>query len=323
MGWDVCVVDTDAKALERMKNDIYPTRYGVWDGNIKLYQAGQEPKEGFDIIMIGTPPDVRMKIALEALDEKPKLLHLEKPLCTPYLEHMDEFIDKMKQNPETIVTVGYDHGVAESVEYINDLLREKIFNDILTIDVEFREHWRGIFGAHPWLSGPKDTYLGYWKRGGGAGCEHSHAFHLWQVFAEASDFGQICEFKSFHDIKKVEGAEYDQIAAFLFKTEKEKYGRVIQDVITYPTKKWARIQADNGFIEWFCNGVPEGDLVRYQIEGRDLVEKVFAKKRPDDFYRLTLHYQKLLNKEIKPEDSPISFENGLKVMKALNKSYGL
>ncbi|KKT61437.1 MAG: Dehydrogenase-like protein, partial [Candidatus Giovannonibacteria bacterium GW2011_GWA2_44_26] len=79
MGWDVVVVDADPKALERMKNEIYPQRYGKWDESIKLYTPDKEPKGGFDIIMIGTPPDVRMKLALEALKENPKLLHLEKP----------------------------------------------------------------------------------------------------------------------------------------------------------------------------------------------------------------------------------------------------
>ena len=37
-----------------------------------------------------------------------------------------------------------------------------------TLDVEFREYWGGIFEAHPWLNGPQDSYLGFWKRGGGA-----------------------------------------------------------------------------------------------------------------------------------------------------------
>ena len=44
-------------------------------------------------------------------------------------------------------------------------------------------------------------------------------------------------------------------------------------------------KGDKGFIEWYCNGTPEGDLIRYQIEGQEQVERVFPKKRPDDFYR--------------------------------------
>ena len=40
-----------------------------------------------------------------------------------------------------------------------------------------------VFAAHPWLSGPWETYLGYTERGG-ALAEHSHALNLWQYLAE-------------------------------------------------------------------------------------------------------------------------------------------
>jgi len=320
MGWQVAVVDNDVKALERMKSNIYPARYGLWDDTIELYEAGKEPKTGFDIIMIGTPPHIRMKLALESLMEKPKLLHLEKPLCTPFLEYINEFSQNLK-NSETIVTVGYDHGVAESVEAVINYLKQNIIGNILTIDVEFREHWRGILAAHPWLNGPRDSYLGFWRQGGGAGCEHSHALHLWQTFAEASGWQEINDIKAIFDLQKKGGADYDQLAAFLLKTRDNKIGRVVQDVITYPTKKWARLQGNHGFIEWICNSVPVGDVVRYQIEGQDLVERIFPKKRPDDFYRLMLHYQKLINGEIKPESSPLHFNKGLSIMNILHNTY--
>jgi len=38
MGWEVAVVDPAAVALERMRKDIYPARYGAWDGSIELYR---------------------------------------------------------------------------------------------------------------------------------------------------------------------------------------------------------------------------------------------------------------------------------------------
>ena len=36
LGWEVTVVDNDQKALERMKNEIYPARYGGWDEKFSL-----------------------------------------------------------------------------------------------------------------------------------------------------------------------------------------------------------------------------------------------------------------------------------------------
>lgn len=325
MGWDVVVTDNDPKALERMRNDIYPKRYGSWDESIQLYPAGKEPRGGYDIIVIGTPPDVHMKIALEALSEKPKLLHIEKPLCTPDLVGVDAFVSVSKKHQETIVVVGYDHAVSEGIETVENLLKQEDFGEVVTLDVEFREHWRGIFVAHPWLSGPWDTYLGFWKRGGGAGGEHSHALHLWMHFANVLGWGGVKESKAFFDIAKdgEHGSEYDRMAAFLLRTETGKIGRVVQDVVTYPVRKWAKLQAEKGFIEWHCGGKPEGDLIRYQVEGKNLVEKVIAKKRPDDFYREVMHYDKLLKGEIKPEDSPLSFEKGLAVMKILKQAHGL
>lgn len=323
MGWDVVIVDNDPRALERTKNDIYPTRYGAWDDAIELFEAGKEPKGGFDIIIIGTPPDSHMKLAIAALEEKPKLLHIEKPLCAPTLDGVDEFVKAREKAPETIVLVGYDHAVAESIEYIADLVKKGTFGKILTMDVEFREHWKGIFGAHPWLAGPWETYLGYWKKGGGAGGEHSHALHLWQYFAAQLGLGSLRDVKALFDMQEDHGAEYDRMAAFLLTTDKNFKGRVVQDVVTYPVRKWIRIQGEKGFIEWYCNGSPDGDLVKYQVEGEDAVEKVFPKKRPDDFYRETLHYADLLSGKIKEADSPLSFEKGLAVMKILHKAHQL
>ncbi|MFY9463171.1 MAG: Gfo/Idh/MocA family oxidoreductase [Candidatus Sungiibacteriota bacterium] len=336
MGWEVAIVDSDMAALDRTKNEIYPNRYGVWDEEIKLFKAGEEPHGGFDIIMIGTPPDSHMKLALAAIAEDPKLLHIEKPLATPDLAGVAEFEAALREHPKTIVTVGYDHAVSESIEFVRDLMTGRSIEakpqygglasidsigEILTIDVEFSEHWKGIFSAHPWLAGPADTYLGYWRRGGGAGGEHSHAMHLWLYFARALGWGDIKETKAMFDMQKDGSAEYDRLAAFLLKTEKSGMGRVVQDVITYPVRKWVRLQGDKGYIEWHCGGSADGDLVRWQKEGEEIKEKVFVKKRPDDFYRETMHYQKLLAGEIKPEESPLAYIRGREVMAILQEAY--
>lgn len=321
MGWDVTIVDVDPEALRRTKEEIYPKRYGEWDESIKLVTSDKEPRGGFDVIFIGTPPDVRMKLALKALEEKPKILQLEKPLCAPTLEGLDEFLRAYQSQKDTVAVVGYDHGVAESVEAVVNLLREKMIGAVETIDVEFREYWQGIFNAHPWLKGPKDSYLGYWRRGGGAAGEHSHALHLWQFFAKEAGLGQWAKVGAFMDMKSVNGAEYDALAAFSIVTDKNKFGRVIQDVITLPVRKWARIQGEGGSIEWLCNGHPEGDVVRWGIQGGAMQEKIFKKKRPDDFYRETLHIQDIADQKIAPQDSPISLESGAAVIKVIAKAH--
>ena len=51
--YEVEVIDIDQLALLRMKNEIYPSRYGEWDHNIKLLD---KPSEEF--------VDIEIKLAL-------------------------------------------------------------------------------------------------------------------------------------------------------------------------------------------------------------------------------------------------------------------
>ena len=62
-GWDVLMCDSDPAALERTKQDIYPSRYGAWDEAIRLVTPDQLPDEDFDLVIIGTPPDSHLAIA--------------------------------------------------------------------------------------------------------------------------------------------------------------------------------------------------------------------------------------------------------------------
>jgi predicted dehydrogenase len=319
MGWDVVVADANPDALKRMP-DIYATRYGSWDPAIQTYVSGAEPKGGFDVIAIGTPPDVRLKLAREALKEQPKVLQLEKPLCAPTLEGLNEFLTEYQAQSKTVALVGYDHAVAESVGYAADVIRSGELGDIETVDVGFREHWKGIFAAHPWLKGPEDTYLGYWRRGGGAGCEHSHALHLFLCFAQVCNLGSIVAQTSALDMRTIGKAEYDAVCALQFKTDKGRVGRVVQDVVTHPTQKRIYVQGTKGSVEVLINGVPEGDLVR---TGRGAVveEKIFAKKRPDDFYREMLHISDILSGKVNGKNSPLCIDSGVEVMGVLGRAY--
>lgn len=322
MGWSVCVVDADPKALLRMKTDIYPKRYGAWDEAIKQYTPDTAPRGGFDVIFVGTPPHVRMAIALEMLKEKPHILQLEKPLCAPFAPDLKKFVAAYKKQKHTSVVVGYDHAVAKSMNRVVALWREGVFGTIETLDVEFREHWEGIFKAHPWLKGPQDTYLGFWKKGGGASGENSHALHLWQYLARVTGLGVWKKVSSALQVKKNRQIEYDSLAAFAFETDKKKIGRVIQDVVTKPTRKWARLQGDAGFIEWHCGGAAGGgDLVRYAGKDVQVKEEVFEKKRPDDFYQETLHIADVLSGKTHAAASPLSFASALSVMRVLQTAW--
>ncbi|WP_102784014.1 Gfo/Idh/MocA family oxidoreductase [Thalassospira sp. GB04J01] len=314
LGWSVDMCDIDPAALNRTKNSIYPSRYGAWDEEIRLFESGSEPKEGYDIIVIGTPPDVHVELAMEALSERPKAIIIEKPICGPGLEGADALANKARELGVYVFS-GYDHVVGQSAEKFSSVIDEKCFGELITLDVEFREHWAGIFGAHPWLSGPQDTYLGYFKRGGGASGEHSHALNLWQHFAHAAGKGRVVRVSSQMQFVKDGDLEYDRLCFLSLETESGFIGRVIQDVVTLPARKWARAQHVDGAVEWQCGSKPGCDEVREVLySGQTTVTEV-KKTRPDDFIKELRHIRSVLDGDI--GESPISLERGLDTMLVL------
>ena len=114
-GWAVTVCDVDGDALERMRNEIYPSRYGQWDEGIRLCHSDEEPRGEFDYIFVGTPPDSHVQLALAALEEGPKAILVEKPFATPDLSGCQDLHDQATRS-QTRVFVGYDHVVANSIE---------------------------------------------------------------------------------------------------------------------------------------------------------------------------------------------------------------
>jgi predicted dehydrogenase len=314
MGWEVAVCDVDPEALRRMREEIYPQRYGSWDESIGLHLADDEPKGGFDLIAIGTPPDTHLPLAMAAVSEMPRAVLVEKPLCRPDLEGAQELADLAREK-NVVVFTGYDHAVGQAAGVMEEAIRSGKLGTIQILDVEFREHWGGIFAAHPWLEGPQDSYLGYWKRGGGASGEHSHAIHLWQFFAHAAGAGRVVEVQATLDYVNDGKVDYDQICLIQLRTENGLIGRVVQDVVTQPPRKWARIQGDLGFAEWQCGNPTGADVVRVGLADA-LEEQVFKKNRPDDFIQELQHLEQMLTAESSAV-SPLSLERGLEAMEVI------
>lgn len=290
LNWEVDLCDIDRDALGRTQKSIYPSRYGKWDEKIKLYSLQDAPKSGHDLIIIGTPPDTHLKLALEAVREKPRAVLVEKPLCTPNLSDLQELIDVSKRDGVRVF-VGYDHIVGASFEHTINL--SSGCSPLVTLDVEFRENWEGIFAAHPWLNGPQDSYLGFWQRGGGATGEHSHAINMWLTLANVAGCGRVASVSAALDYINKGGVNYDRICLLNLETESGLIGRVVQDVVTSPPKKWARMQTASGFLEWYC-GVEDGkDLVLSRVSEKE-EKKWFNKTRPDDFIAELKHIRNIL-----------------------------
>jgi len=319
-GWEVTVVDSDPKALARMREDIYPKRYGAWDDSIQLLELGKEPKGGFDVIYLGTPPHVRLSLATQVLDEEPKVLQLEKPLCPPAMEGADEFLKKL-QTAKTVAIIGYDHVLSRVTRAAEEVIKKNELGEPLSLDVEFRETWKGIFAAHPWLSGPQDTYLGFWQKGGGASGEHSHATNLWQHFAYLLGLGRVNEVSAVMQMVKDDKVDYDRACFMNFITDKGFVGRCVQDLQTDPVKKQVRVQFTGGFLEVGIGGWERGDVLRYAKNGQSVTEQKIEKTRPDDFYEEILHIQEILDGKLAGKDSPVSIERGFDTMRVIRAAH--
>ena len=309
LSWDVDVFDIDNKALERMKEEIYPSRYGKWDESINLLKDNNS-KNVYDLILVGTPPDTHIKVASLAIDEKPRAILIEKPLTKPDLQGIEELIQKAKLNNVRLF-IGYDHILGKAAEKLSSLINHENFGKVKTIDVNFREHWGGIFAAHPWLSGPSDSYLGFWDRGGGACGEHSHGINLWQYISHLTNNGRIELVSSFIDYEKNNQANYDSIALLNVRTETGLIGRIVQDVVTDPPIKSAHLICEEGSLNWI-SAVKDGqDHVETLTKDGLSNKTTFLKSRPEDFILELSHIEKVLRLNI---TSPIDIQRGVETM---------
>jgi predicted dehydrogenase len=310
--WSVTLSDIDPTALQRTKNDIYKARYGAWDDAIRLCDSRDLLAEPADIVFIGTPPDTHLHIALDILKKtQPKILLIEKPLCGPALKDCQELFEAVGKGSVQAL-VGYDHIVSKSCVLAEEHIKNGILGSPETISCRTREHWGGIFNAHPWLSGPQDSYLGFSVRGGGAIGEHSHGINLWQHFAHVIKAGKVVEVNASLTISKENGCHYDKLGIATFITENGLMGDLIQDVVTFPPEKLARIQGTSGYVEMRVNYNADGDAVISGIKGKPAETTLISKKRPDDFLREADHIEEILTGKVK--NSPISLERGLDTM---------
>jgi predicted dehydrogenase len=312
LGWEVDICDIDPAALERTRNDIYPARYGEWDPAIRLYHSDEAPRGGYDYIFVGTPPDSHMDLALAALEDSPRAILVEKPLCTPSLDGAAKF-HALAREGGVAAFCGYDHAVSQGMAAACAETSLGALGEALTLDVEFREHWEGIFKAHPWLDGPAASYLGYWQRGGGAAGEHSHALNLWQRIALALGKGRVKTVSAALEYVQQGEAEFDRLCLMHLQTETGFTGRVVQDVVTRPSKKWARIQGSDGFVEWQYAYRPGQEAVFIGDRAGVTDEKIITKTRPDDFVEELRHLDAAVNDGTAAQ-SPIALERALETM---------
>lgn len=316
-GLDVDMVDVDPDALARARDEIYPSRYGAWDDAIGLHTLDTAPVGGYDLIIVGTPPDSHLPLAEAALDEGCRALLIEKPLCTPDLDGLAAFAARSATSG-TRVLVGYTHSVATATERFVARIREGAIGEVLTIDTETREHWGGILRAHPWLPGPEASYLGSWRRGGGALGEHSHGLHLWLQLARAAGAGEVTDVSATLDLRAIGVVEHDRIALLDLTTESGLIGRCVQDVVTEPASKGARVTGTDGVLELRFERHLQRDVIVHSAPGVEPVTEVVPTDRLDDFSRELAHVLDVL---ASGAPSPLDLELGVRTMDVIAASF--
>jgi predicted dehydrogenase len=316
-GLDVDMVDVDPAALARAREEIYPQRYGAWDPAIGLHTPDTAPVGDYDLIVIGTPPDSHLPLAEAALDEGCRALLIEKPLCTPDLDGLADFARRAR-DARTRVLVGYTHSVATATERFVARVREGVVGEVLSIDTETREHWGGILRAHPWLPGPESSYLGSWRRGGGALGEHSHGLHLWLQLARVAGAGEVAEVSATLDLRMIGDVEHDRIALLDLTTETGLVGRCVQDVVTEPASKGARVTGTDGVLELRFERDLQRDVILHSAPGAEPVVESVPTNRLDDFSRELAHVLDVL---ASGAPSPLDLEHGMRTMDVIAASF--
>ena len=279
-GWNVAIYDTDKKALIRTKKIIYPSRYGKWNDKIEL--LSKDDNKFYDLIVIGTPPSSHYKIAKKQVKKKLcSILHIEKPLTVPSEKIVKSF-ERLSAKSNIKFICGYNHIFTKCVIEGKKILKRKTIGKINSVSSYNMVHWGVIFKAHPWLKGPHYSYLGFYKKGGGSLCEHSHGLNLLVHFINYLKLGNIKKIKSsiyFYKNKKV---NYDYANFINFKTDKNIVSNLIQDVVTSPSIKKMHFQGEKGSMEIILDFKKNLDAIVLKIKNTEKIIK-FKKNRAQDF----------------------------------------
>ena len=310
IGWQVYITDISNKALERMRNQIYPSRYGRWDNNIIQLSFDNvfKLKNKFDIIIIGTPPSTHYKIySLCKKNLNYNKVLIEKPISN-YLDKKIFNLNKDINN--SLIFCGYNHTVNPSLEYFFKNLK-KLKNNIENVFIDWKEGWSGILGAHPWLKDEFDSYLGDYKKGGGALQEHSHGLHLLVCILKILRVNKHQNLYKKIYYKKKGKIKYDYFSSLTFEAKKIFFNYET-DLITFPAEKKIYVGLKNGYIKWTCNIIKNQDLVIIKYKNKEIVQK-FKKTRSSEFVNELIHLDKIKTKK-QYEKSNINIYNALQTL---------
>ncbi len=312
--FQVFITDIKNQAMLRMKNIIFPKRYKKWDNKINIidYNKVFKLKEKFDLIIIGTPPSTHLKLLnICKLKLKFKNILIEKPL-TVYSKLDEAKRISFKSNYN--IFCGYNHSISKSFAYFFNKIKE--IENIEYIQVNWKEGWGGILGAHFWMKNEFSSYLSSSKDGGGSLQEHSHGLHLLLILLKKKNISLDKEkFMTNISYMKKSKKKYDR----LVNLQAEKRGLIYKyetDLITEPADKSILIKSKGCNIQLIFNYKKNCDAVIILNNNKKKI-KIFKKTRSSEFENEIKYVVNLKKKDYKK--SNLNLQNAIDVMKVINK----
>lgn len=312
---NVFITDINFEQLKYFKNKLYPNRYGKWDKKIRIvnYKNVFNDNKKYNLIVLGVSPFNHLKLLKKCV----KYLNfnrvlVEKPLFTFNQKIDEKFFLKYKKK----IYCGFNHEISSSILFVKNFLKKK--KNLNSINIYWKESFKYLLKAHPWLKGINETYLSDIKYGGGVLHEFSHAVHLTKSFKNLLKFPNKFKFESEILYKKInKNKKYDYLSKIFFKNESFKISTLI-DGISMPPQKKIIIKSDDEELLWERLSKKSIEQIKIYKNKKLYFNKIYKVTRPQDF----ITQMKLLLSNKKNDIKNIecnNFENSLKTTKLIKK----
>lgn len=226
----ILACDTNPERLALMKE-----KYNIQETYTELQEAIDQ---GIDAVLICTPPNSHIPIALKAADHKAHVF-IEKPMSN-ILDGVDELIKRASKNG-LIICVGYNFRFHRGLKLVKDMLDRGEIGTILSTRAEFGQYlpdWR------PWQD-YMQSYTAKKDLGGGIILDGSHEIDYMRWLL--GDVGEIFCFAG--KVSSLE-VETEDVADILLKFKSGAIGEIHLDFVRRDYSRTCEIIGEKGTIKW-------------------------------------------------------------------------
>ena len=281
---DVFVTDINKEQIIYLKESLYPERYGKWDKKISIinYKNVSKINTRFDLIVLGISPIHHLSELKKCIKNlKFKKILIEKPLFTYNQKVNQNYFKKYEKK----IYCGFNHEISESILFLKKYIKSQ--KNIFKIDIIWKESFKYLLKAHPWVKKIEDSYLSDISKGGGVLHEFSHAVHLTNSLKRLVKINDSLKLESKILFKKNKNQKkYDFSSSIFFKSKNFNMNTYI-DGISMPPKKTITISSKDEKCIWERLGNKNLEKITIDKKGFKKIVKIFKINRPKDFITQT------------------------------------